>query len=385
MVLKSLDGQSLNKQMSTYDNNGNESSRTYYIRDKKNNDWLKYMEYTYERDHSGNQISEIAFMQDTASNQWVGVSNQLFLFDENGNEIEKVCYGWNRQTGDWETNHKCVTGFDEDGVMENDISYIGIENQWVEYSQKDYKYEFDNAGNIVEMLIFDLKYKDVKSNVNASKKYEYAYDKQGNLTLSVLYERSDESQWVPKYRYEYEFDSNDNQTLEIFLVGDPDYDGWRAHYKYGHSYDEDGNLISMFYYSWNMDKQDWVGVYNYQYFYDSDKNSEYINLYVWENGDWRFNERADYYYTVRQNPENNTRVSEKLTASVYPNPVAGFFTVAGAEHSNLIIVDMQGRVLLTRKNISNQEVVQAGSWPNGAYFIILNKGDEKISRKILKK
>ncbi len=106
---------------------------------------------------------------------------------------------------------------------------------------------------------------------------------------------------------------------------------------------------------------------------------------MWENGDWRFNERADYYYTNRQNLEKNTTLSEKFTVSVYPNPVTDFFTIAGAEFSNMIIVDMQGRVLLTKKNISNQEVVQAASWQQGAYFVILNKDNKRISRKILKR
>ena len=387
MVLKSLDGKSLNKQISEYDDKGNEYSRIYYIRNQQqDNGWLKYMEYTYEWNDIGNLTSETIFMQDTTLNEWIGISWQTFVLDNNGNETEKQHHAWERETGKWQPNYKCLTTFNEEGTKSEDHSFFGIQNQWHQYQNNKYEYKYDKKGNITQMHQFEINPGDIASYMDAKYWYEYKYDEQGNLTLSVLYQRLDEYQWMPKYRYEYEYDSKGNQTLEIFYWGDTEYVDWKEHYKYGHSYNEDGKLASMFYYSWDANERDWRRHYNYQYYYDSDGNPDYIDLYIGDDNDWVLNEIGHYYYSDQQRTETNITPVDDFSFSIYPNPATDFMTILGSESSNMIIVDLQGRLVYSKKNISNQEIIQTASWQAGAYFVSLQRdGNRTITRKVLKK
>ncbi|MDH6355955.1 hypothetical protein M2132_002306 [Dysgonomonas sp. PH5-45] len=386
MVLKSLAGNSLNKQISEYDDRGNEHIRTYYIRNKHDDDWLKYMEFTYQWDNRGNQVSEMAFVQDTVLNEWVGMHKYLSRLDKYGNETEKIYWWWNKQLNEWVEYFKQTAEFNDDGLKIGDILYMKENDQWIENQYKSYQYEYDESGNLKTMFQFRLlNSNNVKSYMNARYKYEYEYDEQGYLISSEYYECLDEHQWIPKYRYEYEYDSKGNQILEIYSIGDPEYHDWIKFYKYGHSYNDAGNLTAMFYYSWNREEHDWEGFYNYKYYYDPDNNPDYIDLYVWDDGDWRFNEKAYYYYSGGQILDSQSVTGEELSIRLYPNPTTDILRISGAENTDLTIFDSQGRIVYTKKNLGELETVQTASWASGVYFATFQQGETRTTRKIIKK
>ena len=387
MVLKSLEGRGLNKQISVYDELGNEHTRVYYIQNERGGDWLKYMECFYEWDRGGNMTSETIFMQDVVLGEWIGLSRQLFVLDEHGNEVEKRSYAWNRQVEDWEANYKYRATFNEDGTKCEDYSFLSVGGQWQEFQNNKYEYKHDAKGNIMRMLQFEIDPADVGTYIEAKYRYEYKYNEQDKLMSSVNYMLLDGYRWMPRYLYEYEYDADGNQTLEVFFRGDTEYVDWEAHYQYGHSYGEDGKLASMFYYSWNAEVYDWTGNYNYQYHYDLNGNLDYIDLYAWRDNDWVLNETGHYYYPNQRSREmDGMRIVDSPSFVVFPNPASDFITVSGAEGSNMIVVNSEGRLVFSKRNIDEREVVQVASWQAGMYFVsVQREGSSAVTRKVLKR
>lgn len=384
MVLRTIEGKNMNKQVSEYNAQGQEIVRAYYVWNDSRNKWDDYMKYSYGFDSSGNQNFETLFMMDSVLGGWKGIHKHQSWFDEDGNETKKLYYGWDMDSNDWTTNYRHETEFDEKGNRLEDVSYFGHQNGWVKYEYNNYKYKYDDSGNLIRTLKFELDSEDMGTYMNAKYKYEYEYDDLGNLIASDFSERVDEYQWMPRNRYEYEYDEDGNQILETHYFGEDDYNDWQEHYKYGHSYDEYGQLAGMFFYYWNEDEQDWIGKYNYKYYYDENGNPSYIDLYIWEDGDWVYNEKAVYYYSGQEIFTSTRQLVEEWNVSVFPNPVSNFLTVSGAGQSNMSVADSQGRLLYSKKDISDRETIQTASWVTGIYFVRLQKDNKSITRKVLK-
>ena len=73
-----------------------------------------------------------------------------------------------------------------------------------------------------------------------------------------------------------------------------------------------------------------------------------------------------------------------LNVICYPNPANDYFIISGAEGSNMLIVDITGRSIYTQKNITKEETVNTSAWTKGTYFVIIQSGNNKIAKKIIK-
>lgn len=387
MVLRTLENNSTNKQVSVYDDNKRETLRTYYVKDSRSNDWINYMEFGYEYDDYGNQLSQTVFMRDTVSDEWLGLSKQISVFDQYGNEIIKDYYSWNADDQLWVKNVRHEVGFDSRNDKIAETYFIPHENKWLALQECFIKNKYDNQGNLIEVVKYPEPTGDNEpSLVSPVDKYEYKYDANGNLIESTYFTWIDsDNGWQGNYEYEYEYDHNGNRVLEIYSYNAGN-NIWQHHYRYGHSYDDNNLMTAMYYYSWDADIQDWVGFYDYRYKYDEEGNPTYIELYRWDNGKWLYNELATYYYSGRYliADDSTTNTDNNFLFSVYPNPTSTYLTITGVEGANMFITDANGRIIYTRKNIKENEIVQTASWVSGSYFVTIHDGVNRITRKIIK-
>lgn len=72
-----------------------------------------------------------------------------------------------------------------------------------------------------------------------------------------------------------------------------------------------------------------------------------------------------------------------LKSRVYPNPATDFITVENSQNSELIITDISGRSLISKKIDSDLEKIDLSELKAGIYFVNIISGSDKISEKIV--
>jgi hypothetical protein len=217
-----------------------------------------------------------------------------------------------------------------------------------------------------------------------SDKYQYTYDDDNNLSSSVLFAwDSDEADWKEENKYEYEQDDRGNQTLETYYRWEKKNRMWQPYYKYGHTYNENNLLDEVFFYYRNVDTQDWKGQYKDEYQYDEYENPLSVFIYQWEENDWILSETGVYYYSGQTVEVGKTAGIGSVF--IYPNPATDYVTLAGAGGTNIVIFDAAGRIICTKKNIGETEIIPTASWTSGVYFVTIQAGGKQLTKKIIKK
>ena len=382
-ILRTLDGNNINKQVFQYHEDGNASMHIYYTWDDKSGKWKDYMKFEYEQDDNGNPSAEIAFQSDENSGDWFGIYQRFSEYDHYGNEVLTVVNGWDKESNRWIHNSKNECEYDAANSKVLEVSYFGKELSWVKYADCVYRYELDANKDVFSSVKYNQYWLDGEVYERPANKYVYEYDDDNLASTSFYSWDIDESTWIEKNKYEYEYDTNGNQVLEVHYFWNEKDKIWQKHYKYGHTYNDKGKLTEMFFYYWDMDNDNWKGKYKYEYEYDTAGNPTIINLHEWYGNDWLFNEIGTYYYS--DHPIETDNALEELSVNIYPNPTINYITIAEAEGLNVVIVDAQGRIIYTKKNIGAMETVQTASWTSGVYFVTLQAGESRITKKIMKR
>ena len=83
--------------------------------------------------------------------------------------------------------------------------------------------------------------------------------------------------------------------------------------------------------------------------------------------------------------------NQKIKFNIYPNPTNGVFTLdLGSESSaslNLSVINILGKVVFEKQNLSSKTPIKIESAENGTYIIVLKEGDKIVGAKqiIIKK
>ncbi|NLA23673.1 MAG: T9SS type A sorting domain-containing protein, partial [Bacteroidales bacterium] len=98
------------------------------------------------------------------------------------------------------------------------------------------------------------------------------------------------------------------------------------------------------------------------------------------------------YSGVDNNPNNNTACltvtrnagvginsSHTANVSIYPNPANNIVTIANAENSNISIMDITGKTLVSINNASANQTIDISNLSQGAYFINIDGEVRKLS------
>jgi hypothetical protein len=91
----------LNKQVGTYDANGNTLSSEYYSWDTSSAGWIGNWKYTGTYDADGRELSYEEYTWETLSGDWIGSWKYVRTYDANGRELSYESYNWDTSSGDW--------------------------------------------------------------------------------------------------------------------------------------------------------------------------------------------------------------------------------------------------------------------------------------------
>ena len=103
---------------------------------------------------------------------------------------------------------------------------------------------------------------------------------------------------------------------------------------------------------------------------------------------------TEYKFNVALNGQNDLVTLETLiglndivtpTFGVYPNPAIDFVTISDANGSEIRIVDMLGRTLVSKVSTSNTETVSLNNLQSGMYMIQIIKDGKASTQKLIKR
>lgn len=70
--------------------------------------------------------------------------------------------------------------------------------------------------------------------------------------------------------------------------------------------------------------------------------------------------------------------------SIYPNPTNGRLQIQNAQNTDLTVYDVLGKVLMTRKLNTSNEIVDLGQLLSGTYFVALDQNGQRRVEKVVK-
>ena len=98
-------------------------------------------------------------------------------------------------------------------------------------------------------------------------------------------------------------------------------------------------------------------------------------------------ERAEYFYyhyyvdQVVSAEEN----SDAFEVSVYPNPASEFIVVKTEGNFDLEIYNSLGQLVYSEKNLSSNVTTDISSLTRGNYVLVIRRGEEFVSKKVMLK
>ena len=84
--------------------------------------------------------------------------------------------------------------------------------------------------------------------------------------------------------------------------------------------------------------------------------------------------------SIDEVPANN----ETWEIACYPNPAKEYVILEGVEGANILVIDMTGKRMLSKKNVCGKETLNTSAWAKGTYFVIVQKGNRKVVKKVIK-
>jgi len=340
---------------------------------------------------------------------WRNDEKQVFFWNENGQEIMNTTSGWmyeeqqwydyfkteisydalgrlsemltqQRDGGDWFFISKTVFAYDTKSNITATMSVWNLEsNTWLDYVK--YEYVFGTDGKLEEISIYGNF--DTPPVWQNAEKYEYTYNEDGDLQNELLLWWDEETnEWVNHEKYEYTYDGIGIISMELWSSWNLVDLVWNTSSKVTFSHDDYNNISGYTEYWWEASINDWLVEEKCDYSYNNSfafdqlllpaSQSMYFYTFdfiifrhmllsevVYESDDenWLEDTRTNYYYSE----SNTSGVSENklVKPEIYPNPASNYFIIDlgnSLEPASIELYDIQGKLVLSTKVISNDEV-----------------------------
>jgi len=319
--------------------------------------------YKYQND----LLTGVDFFQKNNTDQWVLFGSDTINYNSDNlvssyiKENEKTVYTYdNNQKVNTRSRYLWNTS-DDDWILSSIKTYYYVPNSEL----IDYTTSTNNQGNM-------------------SSKTNYFYEN-NILTIQKEYGWNDDlAEWRqnPFYKYEYEYDTNNN-LITYTEYYNPSY--------YTNNYDDtdwrNGDIKKTFQYDVNIEFAASNIPFEYLFYLDLGVPNAYPNnqLISSEKFDsvndqtFAIEDTFNYYYSASTLYVNNTSMYNNFVA--YPNPTINQVKFDITDFEKIEIYDIMGKLITkTKTNTVNMENV-----PNGTYLYRIQKGNETINGKIIKK
>ena len=349
---------SQNKNLSTYDANGNQTEQVFYWWDGSG--WQENGKKTYAYDTNGNQTEQVIYRWD--GSDWQEGWKDTYTYDANGNQTADISYSWNGSG--WDEMSKYETVYNTNGKMLFEYSYEWSGTKWDTTTKSVAAYDTNINGNLETVIRFEWNGTDwINSSTDSS-----VYDSYGNQILYAYYAwDTNNTDWVNKFREETEYDANGNLLMDIYFGFDEN-DNWvggKDEFEYDMSYSKT-DLI--FPYGFEMNNKRTGAIYS-----------------GWDGTGWVKMENKEIYYWGEPKVAGIAEAgTNNASVKIYPNPVSSqlHINLNAEESADYAIYTITGQMITSGK-LQNTSIIDVESLSNGMYYLKIS-GKENRTLKIIK-
>lgn len=342
-----LSWQKVRKYDYTYDNNGYLVNLLEQIWDNSSN--LKNIRQTnFTYDNNGNVLQSLNQVWNGTS--WEDRSQVLYTYTSFGKDSTTVKQSWNDNTSEWKNTQKDTFTYDGNGFLIESIRQLTWMNPPMYDNHARTTFTNDNNGLVQQSQSYLW---DIDSSFwRVNGRTTFTYNSKGQNTMQV-FERVDEGNWVNLIKIAFTYDSKGNEIEEVHQIWDIDSSSWNYTLLYISTYNTDGTLHQWIEKTWHFTDKKWINSRRHTYTY----------------GD-----------------PSSTFDGSELDVTVSPNPATDriHITLQEVAATEVMIVDLQGRILATIKFIGNRKTIDIGRLPSNVYFITIKQGSHIKTSMIVK-
>jgi hypothetical protein len=101
--------------------------------------------------------------------------------------------------------------------------------------------------------------------------------------------------------------------------------------------------------------------------------------------EWMEYEETYDAWTLINKPSGINEKKELQKFSIYPNPMIDFLTVENAGNSTITVSDITGHIIYKRERHKENTTLNTSSWKSGIYFVTIQNGNSRTTKKVIKK
>jgi len=371
--------------------------------DATSSQWGNYDKDVYTYDANGNNTLDIYSVWDDVTSRWVGAYKDVMTFDNLNRITEFNESEWDADVHQWVNSYKDELTYNMDGTKTVSIEsdWDTDINQWYVAFKNELTYDIN--GNLI--LYIGFNWDDVLSEWAFSDKDEYNYNSKGNDTLYMEYSWDGTAkEWVKSYKTEYTYNANGNCILALSYSWLANTMEWSPSYKSDYSFNTDGNDTLNIYYHWDQTNSKWIGeekddlAFNNAYSYDAlilpyfdSESKDIFNhmlvqliSYSYNMPNWILDYKSTIYYSATDISEISG-IKTGNGINVFPNPASEFvsFSIKDANGSySFEMFDQLGRKIMNQ-TIQNDFSISVQNLSKGIYMYRLHDGVKLYTGKLL--
>jgi hypothetical protein len=271
---------------------------------------------------AGKDTSEIGYAYDPDTKKWTPGWRTTYSYNGSGLLSSELTYSWNDEKENWELISKYVYTYS--GGLETVSEYfMWAESEWIGFSKTESTYYPDNQ--IKSNTDYTLDYMTFDYQKSTLTKYSY----KNSVTDTIMFFDWNDNKWSASQfeKYNYLSGSTQIKTSDSFILS-------------------------------------------------ANKSAIESNQFVKE------------YVTIYNYDDSNTGIKQNQLpeVSVFPNPVNDYLNifVRNPQNSQVIIFDIQGKIMKSEKIFDQNTKVGITDLTQGIYFVrVLNNGNQTV-QKIVK-
>lgn len=235
------------------------TSQTNYQRDTLHNLWLGTNKDVYTFDANGNKTVHTNYIWNAASSNWIGNLENTYFYNASGVDTSEVDYSWNKTSAAWANSYKYSYSLNGNGKETSSVTFMWDTTKW-EAINKDTLY-LDSKGNDT----LDLQYALTITTINNKTTYQwynsgktqYSYDSNGDITNYTNYS-SVFNQWTGELKNQYYFNASYVDTLQYNYSWNASSNQWNLTEKIESILGSTNFPSIQNYFSWNQSTSKWI-------------------------------------------------------------------------------------------------------------------------------
>lgn len=357
--------------------------------------WTNGFRETYTYSTDGYLLSY--FSEDGNMNQWTNYEQIFYTYYPNGNLETRNTQQWDGTQ--WAQNVMYTNTYDDSSNLVSTLTQVMVDSVW--YNSYFNTYEYLAGGKLLSHL-----YQYWWSGVLTKGRLDsYTYDERGLMNTNT-YQIWRDSVWFNNSRQIYSYNDNGRLLTRVFAPWNSSAGNFIPSWRYTATYDEHSSLVMELEESVDTGTTPWINVERHRYVSDANGNSTSCIYEKWDGSGWKPG-MGPLYVFAQQDTVNYFLGFYQYQASfvsyttgmfehpgqdglkIFPDPAASQISLeTGAAEGTgglLTLLDMKGRVVMTRNVSGPLTFINISMLPPSEYIVRLQQQGRILSGRFLKK